>query len=150
MGTLSTVVISRLRSLNFVYVSRGSRDLAGHAFLFLSRIHFSFLAPPISLVFFLFRDKEQKKEGLWRRLLDTRGNRSQSHGWRKNSSLPPSSGTAPKRFRMPQLPSHLSSPGWTGRLCSPNFGNVSHSSSISELQNDHLISPGAISPLSTS
>ncbi len=62
-------------------VSSGSHDLAGQAFLFLSGFLFSFFSPPISPVFFLFLiliylsfmtknlpDKEQKKEGLRRRL----------------------------------------------------------------------------------
>ncbi len=47
------VVLSRLRSLKIVYVSRGSRDLAGQAFLFHSRFLFSFFAPPISPLKFL-------------------------------------------------------------------------------------------------
>ncbi len=47
-------VLSRLRSLKFVYVSRGSRDLAGQAFLLHSRFFFSFFAPPISPLKFLF------------------------------------------------------------------------------------------------
>ena len=40
-------VFSRPRSLKFVYVSRGSRDLARQALLFLSCFLLSFFVPPI-------------------------------------------------------------------------------------------------------
>ncbi len=54
-------IYSRLRSLKFAYVSSGSHDLAGQAFLFLSGFLFSFFSPPISPVFFL-PDKEPKNK----------------------------------------------------------------------------------------
>ncbi len=52
-GRRVIAVYSRLRSLKVAYVSSGSPDLAGQAFLFLSGFLFSFFAPPISPVFFL-------------------------------------------------------------------------------------------------
>ncbi len=70
-GRRVIAVYSRLRSLKFAYVSSGSHGLAGQTFLFLSGFLF---APPISPVFFIYlhdkelSDKEQKKEGLQRRL----------------------------------------------------------------------------------
>ncbi len=60
VGAPSMVVISRLRSLKFVYVSRGSRDLAGQAFLLLSRILFFSL---LLLVFFLFTWATKNRKG---------------------------------------------------------------------------------------
>ena len=50
-------VFSRPRSLKFVYVSRGSRDLARQALLFLSCFLLSFFVPPI----FLFCDEAAKE-----------------------------------------------------------------------------------------
>ena len=58
-------------SPTLIKISRGSRDLVGQAFLFHSRFLFSFFAPPISPLKFLFTcvtKKEQKKEGLRRSL----------------------------------------------------------------------------------
>ncbi len=74
-GRRAIAVYSRLRSLKFAYVSycSGSHDFAGQAFLFLSGFLFSFFSPPISPVFLYLPknlpDKEQKKEGLRRRLV---------------------------------------------------------------------------------
>ncbi len=76
-GRRVIAVSSRLRSLKFAYVSSGSHDLAGQAFLFLSGFLYSFFAPPISPVFSCttknLPDKEQKKEGLRRRLAEVIG-----------------------------------------------------------------------------
>ena len=69
-------VFSRPRSLKFVYVSRGSRDLARQALLFLSCFLLSFFVPPI----FLFCDKEQKKERLRRRLI-VKAHTANIHVW---------------------------------------------------------------------
>ncbi len=70
-GRRVVAVYSRLHLLKFAYVSSGSHDLAGQAFLFLVASFFSFFAPSISPVYFLIylHDKEQKKEGLQRRLV---------------------------------------------------------------------------------
>ncbi len=70
-GRRVIAVYSRLRSLKFAYVSSGSHDLAGQAFLFLSGFLFSFFAPPIFLFTCMTKnlpDKKQKKEGLRKRL----------------------------------------------------------------------------------
>ena len=62
-------IYSRLCSLKFAYVSSGSHDLAGQAFLFLSGFLFSFFSPPISpgffsysLFLFTFMTKNRKRK----------------------------------------------------------------------------------------
>ncbi len=59
------MVNSRLHSLKFVYVSRGSRDLAGQAFLFLSVASFflSLLLQFLSRIFFLFTCVTRTEKG---------------------------------------------------------------------------------------
>ncbi len=55
------MVNSRLRSLKFAYVSSGSHDLAGQAFLFLSGFLFFFLFSSNFSRIFLIHDARQSQ-----------------------------------------------------------------------------------------